>query len=97
MSIEQTARGSGEAPKGIGGWLMVLIAYLLLYEPLRAIPVLMALSLGGGSAAVQNVLMVGAVVQSAIALFSLYTAIGLIRQRAGAAGKIVNGQDEYRS
>ncbi len=90
MSAEQATRSGESGRQGIGGWLLVLVAYLLLFEPLRAVPVLMALSLGQGSAAVQNVLMVGAVVQTGIALFSLYAGIGLMRLRPGAAsiGKI---------
>jgi hypothetical protein len=84
MSAEQAMNSTGSELKGIRGWLLVLIAYLLLYEPLRALPVLLALSLNPASAAVQNVLVIGAVVQTAIALFSLYAGISLLRRRPGA-------------
>ena len=84
MSSEQAMNSAKPELKGVRGWLLVLIAYLLLYEPLRAIPVLLALWLNQASAAVQNVLTIGAIVQSAIALFSLYAGISLLRHRPGA-------------
>jgi len=84
MSTERVANGTGPELKGIRGWLLVLIAYLLLFEPLRAIPVLLALSVRPPSVALQNVLIIGAIVQTAIAAFSLYAGISLLRLRPGA-------------
>src|SRR6476620_6627214 len=84
MSAEQAVKSTGPELKGIRGWLLVLIAYLLLFEPLRAVPVLLALWLSPTSAAVQNVLLIGAIVQTAIAVFSLYAGISLLRLRPGA-------------
>jgi len=84
MSAEHAANNTKPPLKGIRGWLAVLIAYLLLFEPLRAIPVLIALSLRPASVALQNVLIIGAIVQTVIALFSLYAGISLLRLRPGA-------------
>jgi hypothetical protein len=84
MSAEQPMDSTRPDLKGVRGWLLVLIAYLLLYEPLRAIPVLLALWLSPVSAAVQSVLTIGAIVQTAIALFSLYAGISLLLHRPGA-------------
>jgi hypothetical protein len=84
MSTDHAANRTGPELKGIRGWLLVLVAYLLLYEPLRAIPVLLALWLSPTSAAVQNVLLIGAIVQTAIAVFSLFAGINLLRLRHGA-------------
>jgi hypothetical protein len=85
MSTEQTANRSGPELKGIGGWLLFLCIYLFLFEPLRAVLGLLALSQSaGGSAAMQNVLVFGAVLQTAIGAFSLFTAFMLIRLRPAA-------------
>jgi hypothetical protein len=62
----------------------VLCVYLLLFEPLRAVATLLLVSQGGGSANMQNALLFGAVIQSAIAAFSLYTAVALLRLRPNA-------------
>src|SRR5579871_2095316 len=84
MSADHAMNSAGPELKGIRGWLLVLIAYLLLYEPLRAVPVLLALWLSPVPAPLQNVLTIGAVIQTVIALFSLYTGINLLRRRPGA-------------
>jgi hypothetical protein len=69
----------------VRGWLLVLCFYLLLFEPLRAVLTLLALSQSANaSAAIQNVLLFGAVLQTAIGAFSLYAAIMLFRARPNA-------------
>src|SRR5678815_2928258 len=84
MSAEHTANRDGQELKGIGGWLLVLVAYLFLFEPLRAVAVLLALWSNSGSAALQSVFFIGAIVQTAIAVFSLYTGIALLRLQPSA-------------
>lgn len=84
MSAEHTVNRDGHELKGIGGWLLVLVAYLFLFEPLRAVAVLLALWSNSGSAALQNVFLIGAIVQTAIAAFSLYTGIALLRLQSNA-------------
>jgi len=84
MSAEPVGNRNGAELKGIGGWLLVLCIYLLLVEPLRAGATLLVVSQGGGSAAVQNALLFGAVIQTAIGAFSLYTAIALFRSSPNA-------------
>ena len=84
MSTERAVSSTGPELKGIRGWLLVLVAYLLLFEPLRAVPVLLALLVRPPSAAVQNALMIGGLVQTAIAIFSLSAGISLLRLRPGA-------------
>ena len=85
MSTEQTANRGGAQLKGVRGWLLVLCFYLLLFEPLRALLTLLALSQSANSsAAIQNVLLFGAVLQTAIGAFSLYAAIMLFRARPNA-------------
>ena len=84
MSADPIANQSEADLKGIRGWLLVLCIYLLVVEPLRAVASLLLASQGGGSAAVQNALLFGAVIQTAIGAFSLYTAIALFRASPNA-------------
>jgi hypothetical protein len=84
MSAEPVVNRSGAELRGIRGWLLVLWVYLLLFEPLRALLTLFALWQGAGSPALQNALLFGAVLQTAIGAFSLYTAVALLRLRPNA-------------
>jgi len=84
MSADPVVNRSEAELRGIRGWLLVLCIYLLLVEPLRAVATLLVLLQGSGSAAVQNALLFGAVIQTAIGAFSLYTGIALLRLRPNA-------------